>query len=428
MSVLTRSEPVDELDALIEEARQRARRRRRRAGATILALAALGAGLLAGIGAGVPAGPAGRARPAPRPEAAGPVLARSTPFPAAGFAGRLTILALATPAPSQELVFFSQCIGCDDGIGLHGRLLGWVARSGDGGRSWKLYRTPPLGSVGVGASGDAWGTDDTRGAAGAGPRAGAFAAHDGSLVWRAASARTPYQLSDVTVAGGQVWATAYACREQSQSCHLGESVLEGTSGGRSLRPVPVQPFGSGRYPGYYKLGAVVAVDGRTAYVSGAGTSSVVTVATRDGGRHWTTLPTPCPAGMGQLSLAAAGPRALWVPCTGGTAGGAIARSLDAGRHWILTREEDGIEVVEPASAAVAWGLDRADRVVETTDGGARWRVTLRLGPVRRAPSAAIAAAGANSAVVAVTRRRAGSTRLEVDATADGGRSWRITKL
>jgi photosystem II stability/assembly factor-like uncharacterized protein len=386
-------ERVADLEALIEEARQRTRRRRRRNGAVALAaLLAAGAALYAG-GDGIrvenarsadddaasfatpdragswstPTGPpgfsAGVVLHPTRPGAlylhAGKRVYRSTDGGRSWNSGPPIALKLdaLTVDPRHGSILYA---GTNDG----------VLKSTDAGRTWRRSGLlPSPGRPRIYADYEGWvysiavdPTDSrnvyaiTRGL----EKPGAFRSHDAGATWQAMRPSTPRDMREIHAAGSGVLYIAGAFWES-----ISAGVLRSTDGGKTWQGVldgswslTVDPDRAGTVWAVGDLGVRV---------------------TRDGGTSWRSAG-PAPArDLWALVLDPHRPRTLYVS----TRRNDVFRSVDGGRTWHpfggapKGRSGSGVGLTEllaidPRKPGTMYAGDGLG-VVKTVDGGGTWR-------------------------------------------------------
>lgn len=448
----TLDERVAELEALIEEARQRARRRRRRNVAVVVAVAlAAGAALQAG-GDGVRLGSAqsstGDAR---RAAAVAPVGSWMVPTGPPGFSGEV-VLHPTRPA------------------WLYLRAGGRVYRSTNGGRSWKsgpplalkltaLAVDPRNGSIiyagtndGVLKSTDAGRTwrwsglrpspgrsreyADTEGwvysiAVDPTDSSNVFAvtrglatrvlsrSHDGGTTWHAVRRSTSRTVIEIHAARSGI---LYAAGLSSGLNPKPAGVLRSTDGGTTWRgvlggswSVAVDPDRAGTVWAVGELGVRV---------------------TRDGGTTWRS-PGPAPAGASAIVLDPRRPGTLYLS----TGQNRVYRSVDGGRTWRAfgTKAQPGsrshlteLVAVDPRTPGTLYAGDGSG-LVATVDGGTTWR-RADAGVVA-SQVASIAPAASNPTTIyaggLVSKTRAGvwyPVGAALSRSDDRGRTWTALQI
>jgi photosystem II stability/assembly factor-like uncharacterized protein len=337
-------ERVADLEALIEEARQRTRRRRRRNGAVALAaLLAAGVALYAGgdgIRAGEARSAAGDAASAATLDRAG---AWSTPTGPPGFSAGVVL----HPTRPRALYLYAG---------------GRVYRSTDGGRSWKSG--PPIA-----LKLDALTVDPRHGSTlYAGTNDGVLKSTDAGRTWRRSGLRpAPGRSREYADWEGWVYSIAvdpadsrnvYAItrglerRVLSRSRDAGttwdivrrtpRAMMEIHAAGSGILYTAGQDFGDSRAEGIQRStdggttwrgvldgGWTLAVDPNRAGTVWAVGALGVRV-TRDGGTTWRS-PGPAPAGVAEIAFDPSRPRTLYLS----TRQNDVFRSIDGGRIWHL---------------------------------------------------------------------------------------------
>lgn len=372
--------------------------------------------------------------PAPAP---GTVTEAAAVAPAAdhrGMRGLVTLSGAGLSGRGSGLISLWQC-HCRQ---RQPQTAGWIARSTDDGASWSVYRSPfsfdyaPAFS----GAGTIWGLSTSRShlAAARGlflPDGRIWVTHTGGRTWHWARlpGRAALHSGPVTIADGEVWGLAGACRP---GC--GHAVVHGTASGSALsataaQPDPQQPstmvLAAGRRTAYVEAGTALPMN----LTSGAGDTHLYL--TRDGGRSWQLTTEPCSTQLPSTELAVDGPQSLWEQCLTSSHSLTLARSTDGGRHWTThpLSIPGGLTELRPVGGDTAWATTGGPRpaLVRTSDGGATWRVVLQI-----STSAALMPAGPQSAAVdeilahPATSQRPAASNLVVLRTADGGRHWHRT--
>ena len=407
------SGPVDReelealVEALIEEARQRARRRRRRRGACIVLAALAGGGLYIGLdrsGSSTTGAPSAKA--ASNGAAAAAPTGERWGVSHGPDGGRAYAVAVAPSAPQDVYL----------ATGLRG-----VFRSTNGGRSWTSAglagfpnakslavdpRSPTTVYAGMSSQyagssshqdvyktidgGRAWRALDLRGdpvaisptavyAAAGGPRGTSrlVRSTDGGRSWRPADSGLP---------STGIWGLAFApSAPATMYAAMGRrGLFESSDGGVRWRSVGI----SARY-GEVTAIAVDPLHPRTVY---AATNAGVVVS-HDGGRSWRMLN----ATIGrhgrrwmQVSALLVDPRdSRTMYASTGCAG--VFKSTDGGRRWSAANAGLGPEcpwadslAFDPRAPRTIYAADRMRGVLKSVDGAAHWQVTdkgLGLAPV-----------------------------------------------
>ncbi len=398
--------------------------------------------------------PATRSAPTPRS-----VTSPGSLMPRGGMRGLLSIAGAASSSSDQAQIDFSQCQPCyGGGDGRGSATYDWRAETTDGGVTWRVARTSANLDAFAFAGADGW----AEGLRAAGHTGGGaltfFASHDGGRTWHVASSDALASgTGGVSTAGGEVWMLGSRCAGNCTASNPPiDVVLRAPASGDHLATTAGQP----------PLGdttnvSVVATGRDEAYVLANDYGTVDTVATithtrlfatRDGGRTWHRVPTPCPrlrfgrlyAGGPDASsrmLARAG--ALWAACEPPHGAAELRRSTDGGKHWTILASNPGRVQLQPASAQVAWALTPAGKVFRTSDGGGTWARVWYAGRPEPAVLAGTVPPGLNrswsvlltaqsettaTVIAVVTRGRAGGhaarTNFVSYHTTDGGRTWR----
>ncbi len=368
-------------------------------------------------------------------------------MPRGGMPGLLFIAGVASSSPDQVEIDFSQCQPCyRGGDGRGSATYDWRAGTTDSGVTWQVVRTSTNLDAFAFAGADGWGEGLRSAGHSGGGVSTFFASHNGGRTWQVASSDAPASgTGGVSIAGGTVWTLGTRCAAICNASNAPiDVVLRAPASGDHLATTAGQP----------PLGdttnvSVVATGRDEAYVltDDYGTvDNVATVthtrlfATRDGGRTWQHIPTPCPhLTFGRLY--GGGTESLWAMCSPMQGPGELRRSTDGGTHWTKLTSSPGNVQLQPASAQVAWATTPAGKVLRTADGGRTWaRVWNVTRPEPTAPSNAPPANRAWAEVLAVQSPTTATvvavvTRGHVDGhakrtdfvayrTTDGGQTWR----
>ena len=370
-------------------------------------------------------------------------------MPRGGMPGVLSIAGASSSSSDQAQIDFSQCQPCyRGGDGRGSATYDWRAETTDGGVTWRVARTSANLDAFAFAGADGW----AEGLRAAGHTGGGaltfFASHDGGRTWHVASSDAPASgTGGVSTAGGEVWMLGSRCAGLCAASKPPiDVVLRAPASGDHLTTTAGQP----------PLGdttnvSVVATGRDEAYVLADDYGTVDNVAmithtrlfaTRDGGRTWHRMPTPCPR-LRFGRLYAGGPDALWAACEPPHGAAEVRRSTDGGEHWTTLATTPGQVQLQPASAQVAWGLTPGGKVFRTSDGGGTWARVWYAGRPEPAALAGTVPPGLNrswsvlltvqspttAAVIAMVSRgrvdgHAKRTDFVTYRTTDGGRTWR----
>jgi hypothetical protein len=361
---------VADLEALIEEARQRARRRRRRIGAVALLLALVGAATFVVFGRSASGSSSGSRA---NPRSAAPTI---DSFPA-GIAGYVSAFAFDPLAPDTVYVATS-----GDGLAHGGR----VYKTTDAGKHWRLTTSSDWTRV------DALAIDAHHpNTLYAGTGTAVFKTVNGGQSWRGAKRglfRGPRQIgpapSDRRRYG---WVTSLAVDPaDGNSVYAGTptGIRKSTDGGRSWRTV--------LRPGKYIVGSTFAITPTHPYVvyvaasivGPAGCSVNAPVhcggsdwlyASTNGGKTWRMARLPLTAAASGIALAAdrLRPTVLYLAqirhAFTSTNAGASWRSIVSG----TPKRDISSLVVDPRRSGTAYLVEglRSD-ILKTTDGGHTW--------------------------------------------------------
>ncbi len=421
-------ERVAELEALIEEARQRARRRRRRTGAVALALLlAAGAAVYAG-GDGIRVGSArsadGNATLAAALDRGG---SWSAPTGPPGFPARIVLDpsrpgALYLDVFSSGRVFRSANGGRSwssgrpiasridaltvdprDGSILYAGTSDGVLKSTDAGRTWRRLglAPPPAERFLYRDEGWAYGVDldptDSRIVYARTIPGRLYRSTNGGTTWRRLWS-APRGALDLAIHPAAP-TTLYAAENQ----HSG--IMRSTDSGRTWRTV-ARTNGS--------IWSLAVDPARPGTIWAAGDAGVLV--TRDGGTTWLEPGRP-PAGT--LYHIVVDPRHADTLYLNG--GGGWFRSTDGGRSWQPFGAGHRLDelVIDPRAPGTMYASD-GDGVVKTTDGGATWR---------RA-DAGIVASSLNAVAPAPGRPAtiyAGGLSFRLSRSDNRGRTWTVLR-
>lgn len=406
MSIVTRpqapraDEPPDAeaLEALIEEARQRARRRRR--GYAACTLVAAAAGLLGFYGfnhGGGATRPQGRAE---RPTG-GADFAQKDP-------ARWRLAPGLESGDIDELVFDPQhpsTLFASTGSG--------VFKSANGGRTWRLL---DLASVRVDALAIAPGDPKTLYV---GTGRGVFKTTNGGSSWEATSSEL---LSNETAEErqhrndeGYVYGLVVDRRDPN-IVYAGtweKGVFKTTDGGRSWRSIGLSSVSplvlDPRDPETIYAGSVGAAAGPTSILHRTGVFK-----SSDGGASWHVVGFRG-TNVAALALDPQHPETVYA----GTDGKGVFKSTDGGASWRAAGFEGkgvGWLLLDPQDPETVYA-QAGDGVFKTTDGGRTWR--------------ALRAMGRDAELLALHPRNSAKLYATSDhgilTSVDGGRSWRATK-
>ena len=408
-----------EREALIEEARRRARRRRVAYGLSILAAAALGAGIFVGLDQGGggsaarPVGHGGRNARSSSPGEQARELARAARGPTFVEAG------LVAPGVGWAA----------NGLGLY-----WTT---DGGAHWRRITPPQVASMGdaVARIGDIatigtrriWiAAADVRGAgttalAGSSRHSALELTNDGGRTWRSVLLPGCDQCAETWLSPSDA-AHGFALTRLREQGRL-YSTADGGATWKLVGSVPVD-------------GPLVFLDRRTGWAVGSHAQALFR--TVDAGRHWAPVELPVPARYAGYDLTVGRPRFF-----GAVVGVVPVRyrapnrrqsvvvysTETAGRHWsahpapaAVGPQTWGVPDALPFSAASArtWVLFPGPRLYETTNGGRSW-VAIRPGYAPKPPG--VWDVSFSSALAGWAELAVGNGAVLAETT-DGGKSWR----
>ena len=435
-------ERVAELEALIEEARQRTRRRRRRNGAVALALLlAAGAAVYAGGGDGIRVGTArssgGDAIPAATPGRAGSWSAPSGPpgfggtvvlhptkpgwlyLKAGGRVYRSTDAGLSWKSgPPIALKVDALTVDPRHGSILYAGTNDGVLKSTDAGRTWRRsgLRPAPGRSRGY-ADSEGWvysiAVDPadsrnvyaiTRGL----EKTVAFRSRDAGATWQAMRPSTPRDMREIHAAGSGILYIASRFSEE-----LPEGVLRSTDGGTTWRGVLNGVWSIAVDPN--RAGTVWAVGGGL-------------LVTRDGGTTWQSLGVAPANDTTAIALDPRRPRTLYLS----TRQSGVFRSVDGGRTWRAfgtsgkARAGRGPQLAEllaidPREPGTLYAGD-AFGVVATVNDGATWR-RADTGVVASNVLTVAPAASSPATIYTATFPNFNAGGPVLSRSDDGGRTW-----
>jgi photosystem II stability/assembly factor-like uncharacterized protein len=367
-------------------------------------------------------------------------------MPRGGMPGLLSIAGVASSSSDQAQIDFSQCQPCyKGGNGRGSATYDWRAETTNGGVTWRVARTSANLDAFAFAGADGWG----EGLRSAGHSGGGiltfFASHDAGRTWHVASSDGRASgTGGVSIAGGEVWTLGSHC---AGSCNASNApvdvVLRAPASGDHLATTAGQPpLGDTANVSVVATGrdeADVLTDDYGTVDNAATITHTRLFATRDGGRTWKRMATPCPhLTFGRLY--AGGTQSLWAMCSPMRGPGELRRSTDGGAHWTTLTSRPGNVQLQPASAQVAWATTPAGKVFRTADGGRTWATVWYAGrpeptapsnapPVNRAWDEVLAVQSPTTATVVavVTRGRVDGHAKHTDfvayRTTDGGRTW-----
>jgi photosystem II stability/assembly factor-like uncharacterized protein len=433
----TLEERVAELEALFEEARQRARRRRRRNVAIVLlaVLAGLGAAYAGGNGAGK--GPAGSA------DSSSPQLAVAVQN-----VGRWSVPT--GPATGADHVV----VDPQNSANVYAATGGRVYRSTDGGQTW-------TGGLQIDPRVDALAIDPERTSVlYAGTGAGVFKSVDAGRTWAwSGLGQTPrlpggrrgegnvgsilvdptdssvvYAVAGTTenhvsksTDGGRTWRTLRASPRYIEALAIdpahprtlfaavddwatgtgkGKGTIELSSdGGATWRPVL-------SHDGY--LWAIAADPAGAGTVYALGTAGVLVSA--DGGLTWTSAGTAPAYNLGSLAVDPADPETVYVNAWKK----GVFRTSDGGRSWTaLGAMFSGPIAIDPQAPSTLY-LGHGNAIVKTLDGGTTWRPA----------DAGIVGSDVLSTAIDPRDDKVvyAGTEIGLYRSGDGGRTWRALRL
>jgi photosystem II stability/assembly factor-like uncharacterized protein len=367
-------------------------------------------------------------------------------MPRGGMAGLLSIAGVASSSSDQAQIDFSQCQPCyKGGDGRGSATYDWRAETTDGGVTWQVARTSANLDAFAFAGADGWGEGlRSVGHSGAGALT-FFASHDGGRTWQVASSDARASgTGGVSIAGGEVWTLGSRCAGTCSASRAPVDVVLRTpaSSDHLATTAGQPPLGDTTNVSVVATGrdeAYVLTDDYGTVDNAAAIARTRLFATRDGGRTWQRMRTPCPhLTFGRLY--AGGTQSLWAMCSAMRGPGELRRSTDGGARWTTLTSSLGNVQLQPASAQVAWATTSAGKVFRTADGGRTWAKVWYAGrpqptapsnapPVNRAWGEALTVQSPTAAtvVVVVTRGRVDGHAKRTDfvayRTTDGGHTW-----
>jgi photosystem II stability/assembly factor-like uncharacterized protein len=440
----TLDERVAELEALIEEARQRARRRRRRNGAVALvALALAGAAVYTGgdrVTVGTARSADGDAAPAAALDRAG---SWSTPTGPPGFSAGVVLHPTKPGAlylyaggrvhrstdggrtwksgPPIALKLDALAVDPRHGSILYAGTNDGVLKSTDAGRTWRRSGLRPPGRSRAHADSEGWvysiAVDPadsrnvyaiTRGL----EKPGLLRSRDAGATWHTVRPSTPQDMREIHAAGSGILYTAGRTWEPRRP-----GVLRSTDGGTTWRVV---------LDGIWSL-AVDPDRAGTVWAAGGGVR-----VTRDGGTSWRSAG-PGPAGDAvAIALHPGRPRTLYVS----TRQNDVFRSVDGGRTWhqfgARRKGRPGpgpglteVLAIDPRKPGTLYAGDGLG-VVKTVNDGATWRRAdagvvashvQRVAPAASNPATIYAAGGV------IPRNQQHDFAQTLSRSDDRGRTW-----
>jgi photosystem II stability/assembly factor-like uncharacterized protein len=349
-------------------------------------------------------------------------------LPADGMRGVVSLAGAGFDSLSDGIISLQQCLNCGDGHQpRQAAIRYWLARTSDGGTTWRLTAVGYSLQQPLFAGRDGW----AGGLQAAGSTAEYFVTHDGGRTWQTAPAAAPNEGgSVVSIGGGEVWATGL-----SQNV----AILHAAADSGRLAATPAQPI-----RGDWTNVLVIAGGREIAYVTN-GNAPRQTFVTHDGGRSWQRIPPLCPAAAGGVLLAAYG-NTVWAECQQPPARQpqiALEWSPDGGRTWErrAPTTASAVERIQPVSARVAWALSADGVIRRTTDGGQTWsqvwsaagsqpatlKTAVSIANAAGSPPILIAQSPTTASIVMTLTRGNGRqqrTNVVLYRTTDGGRSWR----
>ena len=332
------------------------RSRRRPRGALVFPLltSAVAIGVLVLVLTNVHSGHAGHSADLRGPGAAGhPIHVTSSGSPVAprrGMRGSVYSFNATALAPTGNgIVSLQQCLGCkSDGTQTpRSHVFEWLLSTSSAGAG-SLVRTPYLLAHPQLSGQNGWASGIQSDGHGAGGTAEFYVSHDAGRRWAVAPSAAPnYGDQQLSLGFGEVWSVG-----QPGSATV---VLHAPASGSRLLATAAQPT-----HGMWPNAQVAAAGPGMAYLANGNAPGQIYV-TRDDGRSWEAVARPCPAGAPGLLTNVAFGNAVWVVCPRARHTSAahmtLSRSTDGGRRWttLPTPFSAGFTViVSPVSASVLW--------------------------------------------------------------------------
>lgn len=386
----------------------------------VVGVVAIGLALLAVTAAGCGSESSGRGYPS-QP------IGHSAHF---GMPGMISVYGVGFPSASDAVISLQQCLGCSNGESTAAsKYFSWLVSTRDGGQHWQrspraYYVEQPFFS---GANG--WAGGAIAAGHGFGATARYFVSHDRGQQWRVASTAAANQGgATVSIAGGEVWAVGLSPK--------GVVIMFGSASGDRLTATSRQPIG-----GEETNVTAFAAGPRRAYASD-GTRARADFVTRDDGRSWRQLVSPCPAGDPAPIVAASGATS-WAYCVRDhRVIVAFFRSDDYGQSWTQLRAPAAVVQFRSVSPRVVWVLTGTGKVLRTSNGGGTWSTVLRLDSPANTPNRSadysflptLVAWGPDFAALTTLQTHGDAAGHAIQSnlleyrTTDGGRSWRAATV
>ena len=212
---------------------------------------------------------------------------------------------------------------------------------------------------------------------GAGGTAEFYVSHDAGRRWAVAPSAAPnYGDQQLSLGFGEVWSVG-----QPGAATV---VLHAPASGSRLLATAAQPT-----HGMWPNAQVAAAGPGMAYLANGNAPGQMYL-TRDDGRSWRAVARPCSSGAPGLLANVAFGNAVWVVCERVTSRSTplrrdahmtLSRSTDGGRRWttLPTPFSAGFTVVvSPVSASVLWAQSGNGAVLRSADGGTTWQTVWSL--------------------------------------------------
>ena len=424
----------------------RSRRRPRSALMFPLLTSAVAIGVLVLVLTNVHSGHAGHSTGLRGPGAAGHpihVAGSGSPVePRRGMRGAVYSFNATALAPTGNgIVSLQQCVGCksDGNQTPRSHVFEWLLSTSSAGAG-SLVRTTYLLAHPQLSGQNGWASGIQSDGRGAGGTAEFYVSHDAGRHWAVAPSAAPnYGDQQLSLGFGEVWSVG-----QPGSATV---VLHAPASGSRLLATAAQPA-----HGMWPNAQVAAAGPGMAYLANGNAPGQIYL-TRDDGRSWQVVARPCPAGAPGLLTNVAFGNAVWVVCprtrhapSPANAHMTLSRSTDGGRRWttLPTPFSAGFTViVSPVSASVLWAQSGNGEVLRSADGGTTWQTVWSLAqqvpglrtshPAGTFPGDFIAQ-GPEAATMQLplVHGRPGSaaayTNLVRYHTSDGGRTWKAKVL
>jgi photosystem II stability/assembly factor-like uncharacterized protein len=248
---------------------------------------------------------------------------------------------------------------------------------------------------------------------------GVWATHDGGTTWSRLPLQNPLAFA---VGAGRAYAVTADCpRVVCTNFRLHRT--EGSTGQWASTALPL--------PSDDPIVGLLAA-GPDVWIFARSTGHNALARSHDGGRTFTTGPSPCPLGFdGDMSAAPDG--SLWVICPNNTVGTAV-RSTDGGAQFTpidLAGLANFTQIgAASASVAVVFGKGPYGPLQRTTDGGRTWQTGWRLPDFSNALAGVAFGDASHGVLLEQTTPDPlfGIERFALWRTADGGVHWSLARF